>query len=125
MKKTDWGSRMSIEAYRRTATQAESPRDREYRAFGQATAQLLDAERAGRGAIGLRAEALSLNRRLWSLLAADCAHPENTLPQQLRAQIISIALFVDRHSSAVMRDGADIEPLIDINRSMMEGLAAR
>jgi flagellar biosynthesis activator protein FlaF len=116
---------MSIEAYRRTATQAETPRDREYRAFGQATAQLLDAERAGRAAIGQRAEALGFNRRLWSLLAADCAQPENTLPATLRAQIISIALFVDRHSSAVMRDGAEIEPLVDINRAIMEGLAAR
>ncbi|MFZ4070434.1 MAG: flagellar biosynthesis regulator FlaF [Caulobacterales bacterium] len=116
---------MSIEAYRRTATQAETPRDREYRAFGQATAQLMDAQRAGRAAIAERAAALGFNRRLWTLLASDCAHPENTLPQALRAQIISIAMFVDRHSSAVMRDGAEIDPLVDINRAVMEGLAAR
>jgi hypothetical protein len=32
---------------------------------------------------------------------------------------------VSRYSREVLRDGADVEPLIDINRTMMEGLAAR
>ncbi len=36
----DWGT-MSIQAYQRAATQAEQPRDLEYRAFGQVTAGLV------------------------------------------------------------------------------------
>jgi flagellar biosynthesis activator protein FlaF len=51
--------------------------------------------------------------------------PENQLPLALRGQIISLAMWVARYSSEVLRDGADIDPLIDINRTMMEGLAAR
>lgn len=43
----------------------------------------------------------------------------------LRGQIISLALWVSRYSSQVLREGADIDPLIDINRTMMEGLAVR
>jgi flagellar biosynthesis activator protein FlaF len=39
--------------------------------------------------------------------------------------LISLALWVARYSGEVLRAGADIEPLIDINRTMMEGLAAR
>ena len=70
-----------------------------------------------------KAEALATNRRLWSVLAADCAADGNSLPQSLRAQIISLSLFVDRHSSAVMRQGAAIDVLVDINRSIMQGLA--
>jgi flagellar protein FlaF len=43
----------------------------------------------------------------------------------LRAQIISLALWVSKYSSDVLRNGAAIDPLIDINRTMMEGLATR
>ncbi len=115
---------MSIKAYQRAATQAENPRDLEYRAFGQVTAGLvrLKEEQAPPAVV---AEALEANRRLWSLLSADCSVPENQLPLALRGQIISLALFVTRYSSQVLREGFDVEPLIDINRTMMEGLAPR
>jgi flagellar protein FlaF len=115
---------MSIRAYQRVATQAETPRDLEYRAFGQVTAGLMRLKEA-EVSIGERAEALDANRRLWGVLSADCSLPENQLPLQLRAQIISLALWVARYSSEVMRVGADVEPLIEVNKSMMEGLAAR
>jgi flagellar protein FlaF len=115
---------MSIKAYQRAATQADTPRDLEYRAFGQVTAGLVRAKDEG-AALGPLAEAIDANRRLWNLLSADCALPENQLPLTLRGQIISLAMWVARYSSEVLREGADIEPLIEINRTMMEGLAAR
>jgi flagellar protein FlaF len=113
---------MSIQAYQKATRQLETPRDGEYRAFGLATAGLLRAKEAGAGKLGELAEALDKNRRLWSFLAMDCAHPDNRLDQTLRAQIISISLFVDRHTSDVLRTGAELDALIDINRAMMEGL---
>ena len=114
---------MSIKAYQRAATQAEAPRDLEYRAFGQATAGLvrLQQEKLGPGQV---AEVLDANRKLWGMLAADCSLPENRLPLTLRAQIISLALWVARYSSEILRGGAEIEPLINVNRDMMEGLGA-
>ncbi|MDZ4690071.1 flagellar biosynthesis regulator FlaF [Terricaulis sp.] len=115
---------MSIKAYQRAATQAENPRELEYRAFGQVTAGLVRIKDAELPPASV-AEVLDANRRLWNLLSADCSAKENALPMGLRAQIISLALWVARYSSAVMREGADVEPLIDINRTMMEGLAAR
>ncbi|HVZ99080.1 MAG TPA: flagellar biosynthesis regulator FlaF [Caulobacterales bacterium] len=116
---------MSIKAYQRAATQAESPRELEYRAFGQATAGLVRVKEGVISGAGPIAEALDFNRRLWNVLSADCATEGNKLPPVLRAQIISLALWVSRYSSQVLRDGAEIDPLIDVNRSMMEGLAAR
>ncbi|MBI1252281.1 MAG: flagellar biosynthesis regulator FlaF [Alphaproteobacteria bacterium] len=116
---------MSIQAYQRAATQAESPRELEYRAFGQATAALIRAQEAGVADLSVRAEALETNRRLWSLLCSDCLSEGNTLPPRLRAQIVSLALWVSKHSSEVLRAGADVQPLIDVNKSMMEGLSAR
>ena len=74
-------------------------------------------------AVPVVAEALDANKRLWNILSADCSTPDNKLPPSLRAQIISLALWVSRYSSEVLRDGAEIDPLIDINRTMMEGLA--
>ncbi len=38
---------MSIKAYQRAATQAENPRELEYRAFGQATAGLVRLKEGG------------------------------------------------------------------------------
>ena len=116
---------MSIKAYQRAATQAESPRDLEYRAFGQATAALVRIKETRERTPTMVAEAIDINRKLWNVLAADCSAPENQLPLTLRGQIISLAMWVARYSREVLRDGADIEPLIDINRTMMEGLAAR
>lgn len=116
---------MSIQAYQQAAQRAETPRETEYRAFAVATRALVEAKERGRLDIGGLAEALTRNRRLWTTLAIDCAQPGNQLPGPLRAQIISLAAFVDRHSSAVLRDKADLDVLIDVNRSIMEGLAGR
>lgn len=124
MRPSAWGWGMSIKAYQRAATQAENPRELEYRAFGQVTASLVRAKETG-AAHGALAEALDANRRLWMVLSSDCSVPENQLPLVLRGQIISLAMWVARYSSEVLREGADVEPLIDINRTMMEGLGAR
>lgn len=113
---------MSIKAYQRAATQAETPREAEHRAFCQATAALLRAKESPDDVAALH-EALDANRRLWNLLSADCSLPGNQLPLSLRAQIVSLALWVARHTSQVLREGAELDPLIDVNRSMAEGLA--
>jgi flagellar biosynthesis activator protein FlaF len=113
---------MSIQAYQAAAQKTESPRQTEYRAFAVATRCLIDAAALPPFDVGRRGEALAKNRRLWSLLAADCAAEGNVLPNALRAQIISLSLFVDRHSSSVMREGASFDVLIDINRTIMQGL---
>ena len=54
----------------------------------------------------------------------DCASTGNGLPEALRAQVMSVAIWVTRHSSNVLRENASIEPLIDVNRTIMEGLLA-
>jgi flagellar biosynthesis activator protein FlaF len=115
---------MSIKAYQRAATQGDQPRDLEYRAFGQVTASLVRVKEE-QPSLAVVLEAIDANRRLWNVLSADCAAPENQLPITLRGQIISLAMWVARYSSEVLRDGADVEPLIDINRTMMEGLSLR
>jgi flagellar protein FlaF len=114
---------MSLQAYAAAATRAETPRDLEYRLFGQVTRALVQASKSDERDLATRIDALDWNRRLWSALAADCGDSANVLPQAVRAQIISLSLFVNRHSSLVMRGEESFEDLIDINRMMMQGLA--
>ncbi len=116
---------MSVQAYQQAAARAEDPRSAEYRLLGQVTRALLDIMNKPRTELAAIADVLDWNRRVWSAFAADCASETNGLPEQLRAGIISLSIFVSKHTSAVMREGADIEPLIDINRSVMQGLEAR
>lgn len=112
-----------LQAYKQATARSESPREMEYRLFGQVTRALMHAATVDASDIKTRIDALDWNRRLWSALATDCSDPDNAMDKALRAQIISISLFVSRHSSEVMRGGEDFDILIDINRSVMQGLA--
>ena len=114
---------MSLQAYKTAATRAETPREMEYRLFGQVTRALIHASTLDLSELAVRIDALDWNRRLWSALATDCSDPDNAMNSGLKAQIISISLFVSRHSSVIMRGEDDFEALIDINRMVMQGLA--
>lgn len=116
---------MSLTAYQQASQRAETPRDVEYRLFGEVTRALMDVKSKPRSDIQAWIKALHWNRRLWAALANDCALPANALPESTRAQVISLSLFVHRTTSEVMRQEANIETLIELNRTMMQGLAGR
>ena len=116
---------MSLQAYQRAAEQAEGPKQTEFRLFGVVTRALMDAAQKDVAERNSRMRALHWNRRLWTTLAADCANPDNRLPMQLRANIISLSIWVDKHTSDVMQKQAAIQPLIDVNRIIMQGLSGQ
>lgn len=116
---------MSLRAYQKTQRSTEQPRETEYRLFAQVTQALIEANGQGRSNVTVLVDALDWNRRLWSTLATDCASDGNKLPDALRAQIISLSLWVSRFSSDAARSGASLEPLIDVNKSIMAGLSQR
>lgn len=114
---------MSLKAYQTTASLSENPRDTEYRLFGQVTKALMEAEKLDKSEISRRMDALHWNRRVWSVLASDCSSEGNKLPDMLRANIISLSIWVSKHTSMVMRNEDEIGPLIEINRIIMQGLS--
>ena len=116
---------MSLQAYQKAAEQAEQPKQTEYRLFGLVTRALMDAAQADASDLKVRMKALHWNRRLWTTLAADCASPDNRLPMQLRANIISLSIWVDKQTSQVMQRHTSIQPLIDVNRIIMQGLSGQ
>ena len=112
---------MTLKAYQNTQRVAEDPRSTEYRLFGQVTGALIDAQKRG-VAVGPLAEALDWNRTLWRTLASDCMDDRNALTNDVRATIISLSLWVTKYSKQVSRNGASLDPLIEINRNIMQGL---
>ena len=114
---------MSLQAYKQAAQRAETPREAEYRLFGEVTRALIKAAELDRTQIAERIDALHWNRQLWNALATECADPANTLPDALRAQIISLSMFVNRHTSAIMQGTETFVELIEVNRIVMQGLA--
>ena len=104
------------------ASQSENPRETEYRLFSEITRGLMAVGGGDRSSDEFRAT-VARNRRLWVALKADLESEANWLAADLKAKLISLAIWVDRHSEMVLNSYADVGPLIAVNRTIMEGLA--
>ncbi len=47
----------------------------------------------------------------------------NALPPELRAGIVSLSLWVDRHTSGLVAGRETMEPLLEVNRMLLDGLS--
>jgi flagellar protein FlaF len=112
---------MTLQAYQNTQRITEEPRTTEYRLFGQVTGALIDIQKTGKDG-GPLVEAIDWNKKLWRTLAADCMDDRNRLPQEVRAKIVSLSLWIAKYSRKVTREGASLDPLIQVNRTIMQGL---
>lgn len=116
-------STLAHAAYSATAAAPiRTDRGTEYAAFQKITAALSRAARPT-ASMAERAAALHDNRRLWTTLATDLAAPDNGLPQPLRAQLFFLAEFSLLQSRSALSDPDAITALVDINQSVMRGLA--
>lgn len=123
---------MSVAAYKRTISETESPRQIERRILSRVTGELeahmaaFDSaagyERLGLLSQGLRT-ALWENERIWMALRDDLAEPGNTFPADLKAALISLALWVERETQTVMGGGGTVAPLVEVNRNIIRGLS--
>ncbi len=68
-------------------------------------------------------EALFYLRRLWAIFLDDLRNPDNELPEQLRAGIVSIGIWMNKEIDRV-RSGqtGDLTPMIEINEIIRDGL---
>lgn len=97
-------------------------RDNERQAFEQSIALLRAAQTKGRGSRE-SVDALLYLSRLWSILIEDLAHPDNGLPEDLKASLISIGIWVLRRADDIrLGREADFQPLIDVSESVCAGL---
>ena len=101
------------------AAPVRTARDAEYAIFASVTRALRAADENDYRALS---NAVTDNQRLWGALAKDLMSESNALPLQLRANLISLAEFVRKHTMVVLGGRGSVEPLVDINTMIMKGL---
>jgi flagellar protein FlaF len=68
-------------------------------------------------------DALFFYRRLWSIFMDDLANPENELPEELRAGLISIGIWIVKEIELVRSGKAnDLTAMIEISEIIRDGL---
>jgi flagellar protein FlaF len=101
----------------------QSAREREQQAIGHSI-DLLKAALAKGASSREAVEAIYFTRKLWAFFIEDLAKPENDLPQQLRADLISIGLWVMREAEEIrLGNSKNFKGLIEVSQMIADGLA--
>ena len=97
-------------------------RENERLAIEQSVSLLKSAEKAGpssREAI----DAIFFLNRLWSFFLEDLAKPDNALPDEVRAKLISIGIWILREAQAISSGKSqNFAGLIDVSNVIAESL---
>ena len=69
-------------------------------------------------------EALTLNRKLWTILGTSATEESNPLPLEIKENIANLTVFVLQRTLDIMEDPTPekLSALITINRSLAQGL---
>jgi len=114
---------MYFEAYKKANQAVERLPLTEYRLFAEITRELEDANSASATA-NMKINALFRNSQLWLTLKIDLISEDNHLDKQTKAGLISLAIWVNKFTLAAMRSVVGLEPLIEVNKQIMQGLNA-
>lgn len=97
-------------------------REHERTALDRSIALLQEAEKKGpqsRESV----EAIYFVRKLWGIFIEDLAKSENGLPPKLRADLVSVGLWVMRETEEIRQGRSkNFAALIDVSRTISEGL---
>jgi flagellar biosynthesis activator protein FlaF len=123
---------MSVSAYKRTIRDTESPRDIERRVLSRINAKLQElaqnfdpADPATRIVSSELREAVWENQRFWMTIKADLATPQNELGTEIRATLISLAMWIDKQSGKVLANEGNLQPMVDVNNNIIAGLSGQ
>jgi len=70
------------------------------------------------------AEALRINQRVWTILQSELAKEDNPLPVEIRNNLLTLSIFIDKRIIEVMAQPAPekLQIIIDINLNLAAGL---
>lgn len=124
---------MGIAAYKSIIRESESPRQIERRVLTRITSALAknadeyDSDITSEQRLGILysglGENLIENQLFWNMLKNDLATKENEHTTELKASLLSIALWVERETNSVMGGSAGVKDLIAVNQNIISGLA--
>ena len=105
---------------------ATDPRSTESWALSEASRRLVVASKNEDGGKSLR-EALILNQRLWTIFQTAITEPDCPLPVEIRSNVLALSVMMDRQILQRLGDldGSKLQPILDINRCVAEGLASK
>jgi len=115
---------MTFEAYETVVEDSGyEARGRERQALSLGIDRLERLQKEQRFNMEDQVQSLLYVRRLWTIFIEDLAHPENGLPEQLRADIISIGLWVVKEADRLREEKSnDVMQLLEINRLIRDAL---
>jgi flagellar biosynthesis activator protein FlaF len=100
----------------------QGAREREYEALDRSVQLLKAAEKAGAQSREC-VEAVLYVRRLWNLFLEDLASSENDLPKELRAELISIGLWIMKEIEQIrLEKSTNFKSLIEVSENIRDGL---
>jgi flagellar protein FlaF len=69
-------------------------------------------------------EALRYNQQIWSIFQGELLKEDNPLPRQLREDILSLSVFIDKRIFEVMNspDPEKLTVIVNINLNIAAGL---
>jgi flagellar biosynthesis activator protein FlaF len=69
-------------------------------------------------------EALTFNQKIWTIFQGELVKEDNPLPKQIREDILSLSVFVDKRIIEVMShpEATKLKILVDINLNLASGL---
>ena len=72
-------------------------------------------------------DALILNQRLWTIFQTSMTEPDCPLPREIRDNVLALSIMIDRQILQRLGDldGSKLQPILDINRCVAEGLAMK
>lgn len=111
-------------AYRKAQNVTESSRDIEYRLLAQVTGALIDANTPDTP-LAKRFDVVLWNRNVWAVLREDLLDPRNQLPKELKLSLVSLSIWVEKETFTILDGQSELDSLIDVNKSIMEGLKPR
>ena len=97
-------------------------KDRERQLLTRSIDLLTAAAAAGRDSMEA-VEALHFTNRVWTAFIEDLSSSENALPKELRANLISIGLWLLREAEDIRQGRADnFEGLIEVSQIIRDGI---
>lgn len=109
--------------YRQPGQRGGSPRETEGRALLEAARRLTSVKQEPVDRDKLL-ETVRLNWRLWTIFQSEASSPESPLPNDIKANVIKLCNFVDKHTVQILSDAdpEKLDVLININRNIAAGL---
>jgi flagellar protein FlaF len=97
-------------------------KDRERQVLDRAIELLVEAQKTGVDSFK-SIEAIHFVHRVWTTFLDDLSNPENQLPKELRANLISIGMWVLRESEAIRQGTSNnFDGLIEVSQIIRDGL---